>query len=212
MNAAYLTAAIPEPFTILGRRLKPYSLGHELLFQRFDVNFSNESSKAPWHDDLILGTLLCSHDYAGALSALTSSWLPLRLRLWAYRCGKFDVKEKVQMFATYVADATRLPLYDSLREPDPDKPVIMPGSPSVQSIKVTLMSEFGLSEIEALNTPYSLAIWNYLTFQENRGYVHIVTEKDLEERARLEEQKKILDPKVTEWANRVMELQRKGEA
>ena len=87
MNAAFLTAAIPEPFTILGRNLKPFSLGHELLFQRFGVNFSVESKDAPRYEDLILGVLLCSQEFDQALLSLQSRGLPHRIKFWAWRGG-----------------------------------------------------------------------------------------------------------------------------
>lgn len=205
MNAAFLTAAIPEPFTILGRNLKPFSLGHELLFQRFGVNFSVESKDAPRYEDLILGVLLCSQEFDQALLSLQSRWLPLRLKLWAWRCGKFDVAKKMRLFHDYISEATKLPEYRQLREEgDP----IKTGAPFVQTLKIYLMEKFGLNSAEALDTPYSLAVWDYFTSQENAGAIHIVTEEDRIEEARIKAEYAALEPKVTEWAERVMAQQR----
>ncbi len=154
MNAGYLLAAIPEPFTILGQRLKPFCLGHDLLFQRFGINFATTSEESPEYADLIAAVLICANTYEGGLSALTSRWLPLKLKVWGYRCGKFDVGAKIKLFQDYIEANTKQPDYWSEREGGSRAP----GAPIVQSMKVTMMSEFGMSESDALNTPFSTGI------------------------------------------------------
>ncbi len=175
MSAGYLLAAIPEPFTVLGQRLKPFCLGHELLFQRFNISFAVGAEDAPEYSDLIAGVLICANTYEDGLDDLTSRWLPLKLRFWGWRCGNFDVGEKIRLFQDYIDAHTKQPEYTRDGGESSE-----PGAPFIQSLKVTQMSEFGMSESEALNTPFSVALWNYLTLQENKGAIHIVNDADRE--------------------------------
>ena len=50
----YLHSIIPEPVTILGQDLRPFSLGHYLLLQRLECAFVCED-KEPLLGDLLWG-------------------------------------------------------------------------------------------------------------------------------------------------------------
>ena len=58
----YLHSIIPEPVTILGQDLRPFSLGHYLLLQRLECAFVCED-KEPLLGDLLLGLLVCGNTY-----------------------------------------------------------------------------------------------------------------------------------------------------
>lgn len=56
----YFTDIIPEPFCILGLRLKPLSLGRYRLMKRFSIAYVADEAAQASFGDLILGVLICS--------------------------------------------------------------------------------------------------------------------------------------------------------
>jgi hypothetical protein len=55
---------LPNPYTILGVKLEPYSLGHYLIMQRFDCAFvSDDTNRCGGIEDLLLGIAICSRTY-----------------------------------------------------------------------------------------------------------------------------------------------------
>ena len=66
--ADYHIAAIPEPYQILGLRLKPFCLGHFMLMSRFGCAFASDVAAAAEHSDLILACLICSRSYEDFLA------------------------------------------------------------------------------------------------------------------------------------------------
>ena len=59
-TADYFTAAIPEPWQILGLRLKSFSLGHYRILKRFKCAFVDDETSQVTREDLIFGVLVCS--------------------------------------------------------------------------------------------------------------------------------------------------------
>lgn len=181
MNAAYLQAAVPEPFRILGKRLKPFSLGHKILLQRFGSNFAEGSQETPGYADLILSVFICSLTYSQALAALSSCWLMLRLKLWGMFWRRFDVGEKILLFHRYVTEQTNEPEYWVIKPGEETDS----GIPWTQFLKVRMRQDFGESESGALDTPYQIALLNFLTHLEGKGIIRVLTEREKDERSRM---------------------------
>jgi hypothetical protein len=170
MDAAYLRAAMPEPFTILGRKLRPFCLGHEILFQRFGNKFSLESKETPTVYDLLTGVFICSQPFGNDVS-LDDFYIPWRVR-WLAR--KNTIATAFNRFAEYIAAHSEIPEFSTEEaEQAGGKPY---GTPTIQAVKVSLMSNLGLSEMDALNTQFSLAFWNHLAWAETQGSLRIVDE------------------------------------
>lgn len=107
MHAAYLNTAAPEPFKVLGKRLLNFTIGHQLLLERFDSCFAVASKKRDpgieeLYNDLLFSVWICSRSYASALDGLTHPLTPIRLKLWAWRCGNFDFAETLGYFTKYI--------------------------------------------------------------------------------------------------------------
>ena len=169
MDAAYLEAATPRPFTVLAKKLKPFCLGHELLFQRFGNRFSIESKEEPRIEDLLTGVFVCAEPYRVGIT-LDNFSIPIRARLFTKMMGPSYIGRAFKLFSDYIAINTQIPEFFSKDSGTRDRT----GSPTIQSVKVSLMSNLGLSEGEALNTPFSLAFWNHLTWAEAQGSIQIV--------------------------------------
>lgn len=179
-NAAYFEAAIPEPFRVLGRKLQPFTLGHQILLERFDSSFSIGAEKAPTFEDLIFSVYICSYSYPVALRKVTQNTLfacfaiRLEMKLWSWRCGKFDVIEAMMFFREYVNAHSKEPAFWVEQK----RGSASSGIPFIQFLKVKLEQELGYTEAEALCTPYQIAVWNYLTHLEGKGVIRFVSPED----------------------------------
>lgn len=194
MDAAYLQAAVPKPFRILEQSLEPFCLGHELLFQRFGNRFSVESKDDPAIEDLITGVFICSQPYHPSVS-LDGIKLPFRARFNARLFGGDYLGNAYGLFADYIAAHTAIPDFYS-KDGGPRQVV---GTPTIQAVKVSLMSNMGMSEIEALNTPFSLAFWNHLSWLEAQGSIQIIDDQERERQKLAKE----LEAKIIEIGRRI---------
>jgi hypothetical protein len=173
MDAAYLRAAHPKPFTIFGKTLEPFSLGHEILFQRFRNKFSVESTEPPGFDDLFTGVHICAGKYDSKIS-LDNFSIPMRVRIVAKVLGVAYIGQAFELFSEYIKAHTEIPEF-YIKGDESHDPV---GSPTVQIVKVSLMSNLGVSEEDALNKCFSLAFWDHLRWQESQGYIQIIDEAE----------------------------------
>lgn len=188
MQAAFQQAALPEPFKVLGKNLKPYTLGHDILLGLFESGFcrgkkfaASESTGTaidPFlgpFEDLMISVWICSFDtYAEAICHLQKKLRKKHLKKWAKKCGRFDLGEAYIHFFKYIAAHTEEPAYwveDHGRGAPSNQPF-------AQFLKVMLMREFGMKEHEALDTPYAQAYWNYLTILENGGRIRFMSQAD----------------------------------
>lgn len=172
MDAAYLEAALPKPFTVLGKHLKPFCLGHEILFQRFGNKFSIESKEEPTVEDLLTGVHICAQPYSKDVS-LDGFSIPFRVRLFSKLMGIKYVANAFLLFSNYIATHSVIPDFFAKETGQSDRH----GAPTIQSVKVSLMANLGLSEDDSLNTPFGLAFWNHLTWAEAQGSIQIMDDE-----------------------------------
>lgn len=175
MGADFYTAAIPEPVAILGVRLRPFSLGHVLLLNRFGNAFG--TVKRPELADLIQAIVICSQDYADALADMDDPDLPAHVARWQRKLAPrnwlgirqpglgFSPRDALAAFADYVREGSSFPLFSV----DESKIGGVVAVPMVQSVKVTLQSKMHLAESEVLNRPWGLCLWDYFTLHAQEG-------------------------------------------
>jgi len=180
MSAEFFTAAIPEPVAILGVRLRPFSLGHVLLLNRFGNAFGNGA--APGLDDLIQAIVICSQKYADALADMDNPKLPEIVAAWQRRLAPrnrlgfrrsglgFSPAAEVVRFTEYVRAGSSFPLF-TVKENHQGDPM---GVPMVQSVKVLLQSKMGFTEAEVLDRPWGLCLWDYFTLNAMEGHCKIM--------------------------------------
>jgi hypothetical protein len=198
MDAAYLKAAHPPPFRILGRDLEPFCMGHELLFQRFENRFSIESTEQPGIDDLLKAVHLCSRPYSRN-SSLDDFSISLRARVWSKVFGPKYIAQAIIRFHQYIEAHTEIPEYYA--KDDPDARVC--GAPTIQAVKVARMANSTLTEDEILNLPFSLAFWDHLTWLEGQGQIQIIDDAERERQKQLDEDYKRLEKRINEVAERL---------
>lgn len=176
-HAAFFEAAIPEPQTLLGLRLRPFSAGHLILLHRIESPYLYESDKA-YLDDLAFAVRICSLDWQSGCAWLDDPSRPKELSLWGRALAKTqpDWPAKHVAFQEYLADGMKVPDFAF----DEDKARTIE-APFVQVVKITLMSRIGLSELEYLNRPYALSLWDFMTVKAIRGELALVNNKDLDD-------------------------------
>ncbi len=212
----YVNALIPEPYTILGMELKPYSLGHFFLMRKFSCGFANENENALGDiSDLILGLAICSQTYEGFLNCIETNNIQIgthskyylfgpqvptviKYTDWIAEWGRLvekKLKEKniinmlecINMFKTYMRDSIVIPKFWETEHGE-DAP--SSGAHWTQSVLSILTSDCGYSQSEALNIPMSRALSDYFKFSERNGMLTLMNDDELEQIAELEKEKK----------------------
>jgi hypothetical protein len=165
----FLSAAVPEPFQILGTELRPYALGHHLILERFENGFLSGNGSV---DDLIFGVIVCSQTYDEALTFMRAPDRDEQAAAWAEKVKAqlasegqgLDIVDKAELFQVYLDDGRRIPVYSY-----EDGKGSSVGAPWWQILKVTLLAELGLSESAVLNRPLRLSWLDYLSWREING-------------------------------------------
>jgi hypothetical protein len=160
-GTAFLKAAVPDPARILGVRLKPFSVGHNILLQREGCALVD--GRPGQFSDLILGVSICSRTFEEAVAFLSN---PLRSALWlkwwgfkvwlAVRFGGKNLAESAGNFLAYVRDGSSSPTPMQKDEGGSELHL-----PITALVLTTLQSRCGYSLSEAMNCPWGLALWQY---------------------------------------------------
>jgi len=160
----YLHSIIPEPVTILGQDLRPFSLGHYLLLNRLECAFLVDD-KEPLLGDLLLGLLVCANTFEGAQSILRHDDLGADIKAWAENVGEFEADDKAKLFTDYLAKAMEVPKFWTSGPTGGGKA----GAPWPQLVRTRLLSEGGLTSTQLMNQPLGQTWWDYLALNEQRG-------------------------------------------
>jgi len=192
MDTAYHFQAVPVPVRCLGTRLQPFTLGHQLLLERFNSPFVT-GGPAPFAE-LIFAVAVCSRPYAEAVAWLHSRRAPWQMWLWGKRIllavsAGHDLIKSHQTFCRYLEDGSRGPHVNF--EPGDTKEC---GAPLVAMIKWHLQKH-GATETEALNKPWGQALWDYAIGFTDGNHNEIVSEARFRE---VEELSKPLSPEEME--------------
>ena len=185
----FYLAAIPEPRTILGLRLRPLSLGHIILLYRLESVFV--CGGIPTFSDLALSVLICASTYKEGLSYLENPDLSSELRRWAdkltglntflVRIGirkptPINLEEKSAALSEYIAEASKVPNYHF--NPSDFTEI---SCPSAQIVKVTLMREMKFSEEEILDRSWALCLWDFVTLKAINGSVKMLNQGSIDD-------------------------------
>lgn len=177
--ANYSAAAYPEPFTILGLRLKPLSLQHYLLMHRFDVAFVAEGNATADFSDLVMGVLICSkHWRDGEFEDFIESdkWEE-EIQQWGERVGLLTKEEKLErlrLFEKYITDNSAIPEHWKLEQ----------GRASAAHLTQCLLNtstvSLGYSRKEAIHAPLRQVLSDYFYHAESQGLVQLATNEEIE--------------------------------
>lgn len=171
INENYLLSEIPVPWTIMGRELKPFSIGHWIALQRWDCWPPKDE------EQFILGIILCSKSWADGLSWVSSrfrSMLDLLFIRW--RIKKIGVIKRQRIWRTF-----NLYLEEHFFEPGfiPSGESGATTLPTPLHIKARLMSEFGVSEEAVMDYPLRRAIMLIRASQEAKGQITVIDQHEM---------------------------------
>jgi hypothetical protein len=171
MNDFYL-AEIPEPVTLLGLRLRPFSLGHKLLLHRVESAFVSGGQVT--YDDLALSIFLCAQTFREGIASFSDPDLPRFMARWHRKLTgdawwrrilrltvqPVELKEKSEAFARYIEDGSRIPYYDV-----PADRIGSSEIETVHAVQLTLMAKTTLTEAELLDRPWGRCLFDYVALQ-----------------------------------------------
>lgn len=174
----FTAAALPDPWTVLGRRLRPFCLGHALALERLR-NPLYVGGSTPTRGHLLSAILICSSPagWQGLNRSLTwyERWWLFRAQL-TLRLAPRLVLLKAALLRGYMEAATET--IPERWEPAEEGAHPAPSAvPPMVGLWLDLRAA-GYSDTEALNLPLGLALWLTLASAAESGRVDLVTEHD----------------------------------
>lgn len=182
MSAATFRAAIPEPFRILGLRLKPFSLGRYRLLRRLDCAFVSEEPALPKPGDLFLGVYICSKRCDEMNQLLESGECWPEMEQWGKSIfgdgpepEAFNYLEKVTLFKRYLSESAEVPKYW-----EEDCSNMHSGGHWSQSVEIVLRGELNWTSEEIDEAPLSKAISDYHKWLEGKGAIRLMSDYEIQ--------------------------------
>jgi hypothetical protein len=195
---SYYNAAYPEPWQVLGVRLKPFSLGHYLKLSKFNCAFVAETERVATLGDLILGVAVCSMSshpdperdefwqwwnrparfnlLAWALGKTSLTPAEKEVVKWGRKVGVQKWEDKAKLFAQYIEEHSSAPGYWITGDGVKTK---QSGGHWSHCVLHGLVSECGYTLLDAYNVPVSRALHDFLKAAEAQGTVKLMTEEQL---------------------------------
>ena len=179
-RADYHLACHPDPVTILGVRVRPFTLGHAHLLARMESPFIADGEdgepQPPAIGDVVLGVEICQRDYAAACAFLeqdnAARIIEKTARKWLKRNRAEDDVSPISEFIHYISHAAQGPRFWVEQ-----KQAAKSGADWLQSLKLGLLKT-GRSVAEAMDTPLGEAMWDYAAYWESEGAVKLHTDSD----------------------------------
>lgn len=174
----YFADQFPVPYRVLGKKLKPFCLGHYTLLAHpsIDCAFVSDEALSPTQADLIVGVLICSKTWEQGMQFIDRGKFG-EVAKWAEETGPFDLAEKSKLFKEYIETGSEMPKFIEMDD-EPRKPS---GAHWVQAVKLCLMSSVGYTESQVMNIPLRQAFADYFKYAESQGLVRLMTAEELDE-------------------------------
>lgn len=192
----FFQAALPEPHTVLGLRLRPFSPGCIYLLSFLENNFvatpdaDTGLRPATGADDLFTGVWLCSEqfspDYERARAWLQRlpEWRDAMaewVRQYQQKFGAINFQKKCQAFARYIDAGSRGPRHRAIESGTMSQPLTLM-LPLVQIVKVDLLkNRLCASEAEFMDRPWSACLWDWFTLKGLSGKCEIFDESKIDD-------------------------------
>lgn len=172
---SYFDAENPRQFSVLKLPLRPLSIGHLILLEQTGNPFL--SADCPAHifilPQLMEAALICSQTFEESQAMDADLLLGLKIKIWAWRIRKYETVKEAQLFKEYIKEGMREPIM----RPGNGR---TPGAPWYLQLKRFLRTHYELTESQALNYPYSKAVWEFCDIYESEGQAEIRNTTELE--------------------------------
>lgn len=171
-QAEYFKATVPEPWTILGLDLKPFSAGHLAILHRIESPLVGASDAAPEWMDLALALAICSKRFQEGIELLNDPNLSEEIGQWlasvSSERGELQLDAELEKFLDYLQAGCVCPEY-IYKEGGSD----IGDVPPVQFVRAFLMSNTSITSDEFWNQPWALSMWDFLTIQAQKGHLRL---------------------------------------
>jgi len=189
MTDEFYESFIPEPWTILGLELKPFSLGHYILLGRIKSPLILGGPVGL--PDILVAVLFCSKTFKESVSLLDDRSLIHLVHKWAQeltgsnswavilgikKAATIDWTSKIDLFASYMSDGCKMPNIHYQESDAKDVNI-----PTPQLVKITLQMKLGFRECEIMDRPWSLCLWDFTTIKAIEGVVDVVDQGKVSE-------------------------------
>ena len=108
MQEAYQQAFLAAPVTVLGKRLRPFALGHSYLLEACERPFARGGEVAP--AELVFAVWICSRSFEDCITGLRAGDTATKCRMWGFKNRKADYNREMDIFDAYIADHSEVPL------------------------------------------------------------------------------------------------------
>ena len=186
----YTKALIPNPYTIMGCRLLPFSLGHLTLMRRFDCKYGSDDLSVDELsvDDLLLGIQICSRTFNEFLEDIRTDEFAEWIHEWAVgvtseKQTTEEVYNRMLLFGKYIKEHSWTPSYWNEKQGNENV-----SDDWMRGVINVLISECGYSRDEALNSSFSQSMTDYLTWCERQGSIKFYSSDEIEQMESLEEE------------------------
>lgn len=183
-EAALAQAALPQPTYVLGLRMRPYSIGHELwLIRRGNILLSGGFTKRDVYD----AALACSETWEGIKKLSEDKLLLLKCVLWRWKTRNVNFEEHAKAFIQYRAlgsicfevDSSLSKGFEYGRQP---------GAPFLLRLASLLVTKHQETWLTVFDFPLGLAQMIYQTHLENDGAMKVWNKHDDDFRKYVEEE------------------------
>lgn len=184
----YSKAEHPEEMAILWVALRPFQVGHKLLFHRIASPFMFSGKVGL--NDLLDAILICSCDYRESTRVLRRLNFTARLWTWFIRfiCWRNParIEDAISEFRDYLAKAG---------EPRPRTwktrgKTRLTHVPEILNLKMVLMQDCRFTESEVMAMPVIKAYWHFEAWLERKGAVNFIGEEEQSRLSRIREKQK----------------------
>lgn len=182
----YASVISPEPWQILGVQLKPLSLHHCLLMQRFNVAFVSHKEQPVTEADVVTGILICSRHWEDGEFEQWAHTKKARIHIakWGAKVGQSNLLEKANLFKQYVDEHSEEPAFWQTSQVGGRST----GANWIQCVLLVLTGQCNYSRQEALRAPLPQALSDYFRYAETQGAVQLATEIEAQQMKAMEAQ------------------------
>lgn len=169
MDEAFFKASAPQRFTCLGLPLKTLTLGHLFTLEQFGSELIDRYGN-PKFSDLLVSSLICSLAPGEFERLLGTKRLRVFLWAWARFAKRLNAAVELARFKAYLNCSLACPEY----RPAKNTVSRAAGTPNAWRMLAMLMTDFGLSEKEAMAMPVVRINCLWAAQEERAGKIEAV--------------------------------------
>lgn len=168
MNSNYGRAMFPSGGSVGGYHLRPMTLGHAVLLERIGCPLMPcGARREAGPGDIATLIWVCRRRWDRAVASIGGRFSRWRRGMIAGRILPEILVARLEA-ENYVAQQMASPRFHPLDDNDEME------APPLGAIKVALMADLGLSEMEALSRPLSASAWDLAINSERHGRIKII--------------------------------------